>query len=175
MSEVTSVQEWKKSSNPKPLQLPSGKTCLARPAGVEAFLQAGIIPNSLMKIISKALSKDKKSEEVDMAELMADVAENPKMLEEVFGMADAVTIYCVIEPAVQPIPPLNEDGTPGARDDDLLYVDEVDSEDKLFILSFGMGGSRDLEAFRKATSGGVGSVSSGEDVRVSPESAAGDS
>lgn len=166
MSEVTPVQDWKKKTGPAPLLLPSGKTCLARPAGVEAFLSAGMIPNSLMKSVSSALAKPgQKPEEMDMAELMADMSDDPKMLQDVFAMADNVTIHCVVEPTVHPAPDSEED-----RQADLLYVDEVDLEDKLFILNFGMGGSRDLEAFRSATTGGVGPVPPSQDVRDEPKS-----
>jgi hypothetical protein len=79
-------------------------------------------------------------------------------------MADNVTIYCVVEPMVNPLP------ADGVRNDDLLYVDEIDLEDKLFILNFGVGGSRDLEAFRLATDGGVGSVPASTDVQLPAQS-----
>jgi hypothetical protein len=164
MSEVTSVREWKAKSDPFPLELPSGKTCLARPVGIEAFLKAGVIPNSLMKVITKALGENPTAADTDLTELMSGLSDNPDMLQDVFAMADNVTIYCVVEPMVNPLP---TDGTP--RNDDLLYVDEIDLEDKLFILNFGVGGSRDLEAFRIATSGGVGSVPASTDVQLPPQ------
>jgi hypothetical protein len=164
MSEVTSVKEWKAKSDPLPLELPSGKTCLARPVGVEAFLKAGVIPNSLMKVISKALGETPTAADIDLSELMGDLSENPEMLQDVFAMADNVTIYCVVEPMVNPLP------ADGVRNDDLLYVDEIDLEDKLFILNFGVGGSRDLEAFRLATDGGVGSVPASTDVQLPAQS-----
>ena len=171
MSEVTPVQEWKKDTKSVPLELPSGKTCLVRPVGIAAFLTAGIVPNSLMKIITKALGDtDAKAEDLNMAELMGDLAEDSQMLQDMFAMADNVTIFCVLEPKVQPIPPPNADGSEPERDENLLYVDEIELEDKFFILNFGVGGSRDLEAFRSAAAGGVGSVPPSTDVQLPPQS-----
>jgi len=132
---------------------------------MQAFLQAGLIPNSLMKTISQTLAKPgEKAQEPDMTELMADIGENPEMLQDMLKMADSVTVYCVVEPKVQPAPE-----TEAERKSDLLYVDEVDMEDKLFIMNFGMGGSRDLEPFRQATAGGVGSVPTVPEVQQPPK------
>lgn len=163
-NKVTSVAEWKKgkTSDAQPLELPSGKTCLARPVGIEVFFKAGSIPNSLMGIVSNALAKGTKGESVELEGLTESLAENPEMLADMITMADRVTIGCVIEPQVYPIPAEGED-----RDDEKLYVDEIDMEDKFFIMGFGLGGTRDLEPFREATAIGMGSVPAVEDVRDS--------
>jgi hypothetical protein len=176
MSQVTPVSEWKRDSQPNPLTLPSGKTCLARPAGIEAFITAKIIPNSLMEIVTKAVQsgKDQKADELDTATMMSDLAKDPEKFQDIFGMADNVTMYCVMEPQVHPIPPPDEDGLPILRDPNKLYVDEIDLEDKLFIMNFGMGGSRDLEAFRSATALDLGSLPPGDIVQLPPQRPSGD-
>jgi hypothetical protein len=168
---VTSVSDWKATNKPEPLELPSGNVALVKPAGMEAFLSAGMIPNSLLKIVTKALEagQAQKADELDMAQIFAEIADDPAKLQSVFELADNATVYCVIEPKVNPLPQQGED-----RDEALLYVDEVDAEDKLFIMNFAMGGTRALEPFREATSGGVGPVPTGDDVPRTAESASSD-
>jgi hypothetical protein len=82
----------------------------------------------------------------------------------------------VMDPVITPIPTLtvDADGVLGeaARDPSLLYVDEVDLEDKMFILQYALGGTRSLERFRREFADGVRPLSSGEDVGNSSESIA---
>jgi hypothetical protein len=65
-------------------------------------------------------------------------------VEKILEVVDKVTCYVVIQPAVMPVP---EDGA--ERDDEFVYIDQVDLEDKMFILNFAVGGTRDLERFRQ--------------------------
>jgi hypothetical protein len=161
--EVTSASEWKKQAG-KPLELPSGKVCLARNPGMKPMLSAGLIPNSLIPIVTEALSRGgspsggaSKQDEAIEKQLTEQLKTDPKLLVDMMDAIDAVTVYCVIQPKVHPVPmkekvdelggvTLIED--PAAKDDDLLYVDEVDFDDKTFIFNWAVGGSRDLERFR---------------------------
>lgn len=164
---VTSVSDWKKGTTAEPLDLPSGKTCLVKVVGAQAFLRAGVIPNSLLPIVSGALEQAQKGQkpQVDATDIMLDVAKDPEKLAQIFEMADAVTVMTVIEPRVEPIPPVdNTTGVQLDRDPDVLYVDEVDDEDKFFIMQFAMGGSRDLERFRNELAANVDDVESGSGV-----------
>ena len=75
----------------------------------------------------------------------------------------------VVEPPVSPIPPeveVNGVLSPGLRDPDVLYVDEVDIEDRMFILNFALGGTRNLERFREELADSVRPVQAGEGVVV---------
>jgi hypothetical protein len=66
-----------------------------------------------------------------------------------FEMADAATVYCVVEPIILPVPvPDPDSGETPERDEDALYVDEIDVDDKLYIMSHALSGVRDLEQFR---------------------------
>ena len=136
--QVTSAQAWKKAaSEGTPLTVPSNNTCLVRTPGMEVFVRKGLIPNSLMPIVQEAMAKGKAPKSLDMPA-------DPKMLDEMMDLMDAVTIYCVLEPKVSPTP------AEGAiRDEETLYVDEVDFNDKLFIFQFAVGGTSDLEKFRE--------------------------
>jgi hypothetical protein len=48
------------------------------------------------------------------------------------------------------------------RDPELLYVDEVDEDDKNFIMSWAFGGTSDLEKFREAKDKLVERLSAGK-------------
>jgi hypothetical protein len=170
---VTSVSQWKQKSplKPIPLELPSGNTCLVRPVGMDAFLKQGLIPNSLLGIVSKALAAGEagKAGDLDMGEFMSEALQDPEKLRSIFDVADAATVYCVLEPRVEPIPEEDPAGGVAVRDPEKLYVDEIDLDDKLFIFNFAVGGTRDLEAFRQATTSGVGSMALSDLVQLPTE------
>lgn len=152
--EITSVSEWKQSA-PKldgaPLPLPSGKVAKVRTPGVSAFLEAGVIPNTLMSLFTDAMGKGKKQPSQD--EMMKRVSDNPELLGEMITTIDAVTVACVVEPPVSPKPTANE-----VRDANTLYVDEVDFEDKMFIFQAAVGGTKSLERFRENQESGLAPV-----------------
>lgn len=153
---TTSVEEWKKEAQGVPLDLPSGKTCLVRPVGMQVFMQRGMIPNVLMPLVTEGLKGKQpefKMDDMDMGKIT-----------EMMQLFDDVTVFCVAEPHVWPTPKwtdneaeeglchIREVGQPKPfeeRDQGRLYVDEVDDDDKQFIFQFVVGGTRDLESFRK--------------------------
>lgn len=167
---TTSTSEWKRTAQGMPLEVPSGNTALVRPVGMEVFMRQGIIPNSLRPMITEAL----KGKDLNEALKLDDITE--KQVEEMIELFDAVTVFCVKEPVVSAVP-RNEDGTPvplDERDPDKLYVDEVDFDDKQFIFNFVVGGTRDVESFRKEQAELLERVRPSEDVEDTPERVAGD-
>lgn len=171
---VTEVGSWKKAKAGFPLQVPSGNVALVRPVGMQAFLTKGIIPNSLREIAMEAISK-KKAPELKVEDF------DEKQIQDMLDLFDAVTLYCVIEPKVTSVPHWShEQADAGAcshedigeiipaisefRDPDLLYVDDVELEDKAFVFQFACGGTRSLEQFREEYTRSVESLSGGEDV-----------
>lgn len=163
MSPVTPVSEWKQGKGPVPLELPSGNTCLVQPVGMEAFIKQGFIPNSLLPLVQQSL-QGKNISDADTDKLMSTALQDPEKLRDIFDVADAVTVYCVVEPQVHPAPT-----DESLREEDKLYVDELDLDDKMFIFNFAVGGSRDLEAFRTATVATVGTVPNVDNVQLPPE------
>jgi hypothetical protein len=130
------------------MELPSGAVVkLKNPGGMRAFLKSGVIPNSLMGIIQKAMNTGKKP---DMSELAPEGKLDDKMLEDMSDMMDAVAIQCIIEPPVLPKPADEAD-----RSEDLLYIDEFPDDDKQFIFQWVSGGVKDLEAFRRQRDEGM--------------------
>lgn len=150
--QVTSASAWKKQTSAgTPLVVPSGNTCLVRTPGMQVFVRRGMIPNSLMPIVQEAIQKGKPPSNKAL-----NLEQTPEMLEEMMEVMDNVTIYCVVEPKVAPAPADDEE-----RDENILYVDEVDFMDKLFIFQYAVGGTADLEKFRKESGFDMGAVSAG--------------
>lgn len=161
---ATKAKQWKGKSQRKAqdLTLPSGNEAVIRRVPMESLLSSGVIPNSLIEIITSQLSKnggDKPMTEAEKEKLMASqlesIKEDPTRLADLVKMTDNVCLAIVIEPAVHPVPEDEKE-----RDEDLLYVDEVTMEDKMFMFSVAVGGNEDLEQFRESVRS---DVDAGED------------
>lgn len=144
----TPANQWKKASAGTPLQVPSGNTALVRNSGMQVFLTKGLIPNSLLPIVRKAMSG--KEPEINLDDITED------QLADMVTLFDAITVHCVVEPAVLPVPADGE-----VRDSEALYVDDVDFDDKMFIFQWVVGGTRDLEQFRKEQAASMESLRGG--------------
>lgn len=150
----TSAKEWKKNANSGgPLVVPSGNTAMVRNPGMQVFLAEGLVPNSLMGPIQAALNTGKAPTIQSYGDITSD------MMADMLKMTDAVCVYCVIEPKLTS----NRDAAGNIidvddRDEELLYVDEVSIEDKMFIFQWAVGGTRDLESFRKSSAEGLGGL-----------------
>jgi hypothetical protein len=163
-SDITTAAEWKQNSDaPVPVTVPSGNTCLARKPGMRAFVKAGLIPNSLLPIVMRAV---RKQAEPDFKELEGDGGR----LQDMIRLMDNVVVHCVMEPRVHPTPP-QEDLSDARydedfeRDEDKLYVDQVDPDDKAFLFQWACGGTSDLEQFREQSEQLLAGASGGQDVR----------
>lgn len=169
VGDVTSAKGWKRTQvefTEVPLDLPSGNTALVRPVGAMAFLEAGLVPNSLVPYLQQVIEAAEKGKELSPKDTLKALKEDPDQIAGVIQMTDAVTCHCVVRPPVQPVPPWitevvdgEEVKRPGPRAPDLLYVDQVDIDDKLFIMQFALGGTRQLEPFRAELAANVASLS----------------
>lgn len=103
---------------------------------------------------------------------------------DIFEAFDKITVMCVIKPTClyhrrrkvddrgqQVVDENNkavwEDIPYDERDEDILYSDEVDIEDKTFIFNFVVGGSRDIASFRNEFGNALATIQPREDVEVS--------
>lgn len=146
----TSISEWKSQAG-RTLLLPSGKRALLRNPGLPAFIKSGLIPNALLPIVLEAL-REKKSP--DMSALnMDDMEKVISMIE----LMDNVAVACFVDPSLSEVP---ED--PKDREEDVLYVDEIDAQDKAFVMQWAVGGTSDLKKFREQLAGSMGTVQSGK-------------
>jgi hypothetical protein len=161
---VTPVADWKKA--PEPIELPSGKFISLSNASLSSFVVTGQIPNSLMSVITGAVNTKKGKGKQTEQETMDQILENPKALEDMFRAVDIYVCGIALDPQIHMVPE-NED-----RDPDLLYIDEIEQADKMYIFQRGIGGTTDLETFRREFAAGVDLVQSGEDVELPPKRAA---
>lgn len=146
---------WGKIGGTEDIVCPSGQRALVRRPGVQGLILAGALEemDSLSAIVDeKHIKRVKGEEEIDVASLMTD----PEQIQRVLAMADRVVAYVVVKPALT-LPPADE----AEREDGVLYTDMVDLEDRMFLMNYAVGGTRDIETFhaeRDASLGGVGSV-----------------
>lgn len=144
---ATPVNEWKKAESSDfsvDLKVPSGNTARCRRPGLQTFIKIGIIPNSLLAIVTKNIDAAKKgSDPEDSVDgLVTGMMEDPAQLAQMLQLVDDITIFCVIEPQVQKVP-----DDPMQRTDDALYVDQIDLNDKMFIFQWAVGGTSNLDEF----------------------------
>jgi hypothetical protein len=149
--EAMTPKQWKKDKKLKPVEMPSGNTGIIRRRPLQAFLKAGLIPNDLLPIIQEALKAGKT--EIKPEEIMQD----DKKVVGVLELIDVVVVACMVEPEVLPAPVKESE-----RDEDLLYVDEIDWDDKQFIYTYAIGSVADLEAFREQQKANVEVVPDGD-------------
>lgn len=142
IGEITPASQWKSSKShgvaQTTLKVPSGNTCLVRMISPEDFLSSGDIPDVLAPIVNDAIRESSGKPPSSVAKDVIDASS----IAEMMAMVDGVILMAVIEPVVSKAP------IEGERDEELLYVDQIDLEDKMFIMQFVLGGTRDLERFR---------------------------
>lgn len=159
-SQPTSASAWKKGKTEGLLvRVPSGNTALIRTPGMDVFLQNGTIPNSLVPIVQASLATGKGPKDEDLVALM----EDQETLNKIITLANDVLVQCCIDPVVEPAP-TNEAGevlpfNSPERDPEVLYADEVDFTDKMFIFGVATGGTQNVERFREQSGLDVGVVS----------------
>lgn len=178
---------WKKPLSD--LDLPSGEVCQVRRPGVQGLIKAKALHSldSLTAIVqNETIPKAEGKPTTDVEAIANDPEKFGKMMDTV----DKIVCHVVVQPKVVTnlTPEVDGDGeivmdgdTPKLReltDDEkdaavaeweadhpnlpLVYVDWIDSVDKMFIMNFAVGGSGDLAEFRKATQVSVGGVQPGE-------------
>lgn len=148
----TSATAWKQKAAVGTLvTVPSGNQVRVRTPGMQVFLREGVIPNGLMPIIQESMA----SGVAPSADAGESLLNDPEKLQEILDLADAITIYCCLDPRVASVPTEEIEGVSTLiglgderRDDDILYVDEMDLNDKMFIFQFAVGGTASLEDFR---------------------------
>lgn len=148
------------------LTVPSGALCQARRPGVQGLISIGLL-DSL-----DSLSALVKTEHFDRVEGRAKPEQSPADIKAgmVAGMEliDKIALYCVLQPELKPEPDRNDpkswdegaetEGERKGKVPGLIYVDDVDLFDKMFIMQWAAGGSEDLETFRSGWSETLGTL-----------------
>lgn len=145
---ASTAAQFKKKN--EPIELPSGNYIVLKKTSLSGFLQGGSIPNGLMPILQGALAQRGKAEVQDQDEAVDEIMSDPSKLGDMFTAMDAYVCSVAIDPRVYPIPENEAD-----RDDELLYADEMEDQDKMFIFQRAMGSTQDLATFRKESASGV--------------------
>lgn len=161
---VTTAKQWKRPA--EELELPSGNVCLVRRPGMRAFVEGGHVPDLLTDLVQKAISGDDKNALKEVRSAAAD----PKKFGQFFEMMDMIVLKSVVQPKV--LPAVDDDGNEipyEVRDEEAIYVDDIDQDDKMFIFNFAVGGTRDLERFREEQAELMGSLQSGSGVEDEAE------
>ena len=150
-AKATSVSDWKKSTQLRPTLLPSGKYLAFKRVGMQVFLQMGMMPNSLMSYAQNAVEKGRGREM--SGEEITDLISNADKITELVAFIDKAICFVSVEPKIHPVPEDEAD-----RSDEVLYVDEVELEDKMFIWQLVAGGTTDVETFRTESAAVLDSV-----------------
>jgi hypothetical protein len=145
--------------------MPSGNFMRIKKIGLQALVKTGKMPNALMGIAQKAVSKGDtgKIEGVGDDDLL-ELIQDEEKVQQIADFMDTVTILCAQEPKVHAVP---DDGV--ERDPELLYVDEIEEEDKMFIFQVVTGGTTDVEEFRKSTGATMASIRGRQDLELPAE------
>lgn len=161
----TSAAAWKAAAVLPPIELPSGNYMRIKKVGLQTLMQVGIMPNSLMSIATKAVDKGTgKQVEEPSNEDLAVLAADPKKVAELSAFIDKMVVFVAQEPKVSATP---DEGV--ERDPEALYTDEIDDEDKMFILQVVTGGTTNLETFRTQHDANVAAVRGVENVELPSE------
>lgn len=177
--QITSADEWGKEARTnrvegRPLKVPSGKVCLVKMLDSMAeFLSRGNVPNALLPLMTQAAQGKTETAKSVTDEVLA----NPENLMEMYSLIDTVVVECVLQPPVAPVPQrqVDYDGStepvPAHErpDDNTLYVDYIELEDKLFIFNYALSGVSDVEQFRAGYEEGMVPVSAVNNVERSAE------
>lgn len=169
-AQPTSAAAWKgkRATGNIPLELPSGNVCLVRTLGISELISEGLLADSLMPIVQEQIDRGtgrpptgdhkKKSKKKDGDPgVGAEIMRDPHRMAEMFDGIDKALPKIVAEPTLLYHRHEVEEGglktwetiPAEERDEDALYTDVVDFEDKLFIFNFAVGGTADLETFRQ--------------------------
>lgn len=131
-------------------------------------------------------------EAAETAQLKA-FAENVKAIQDGMQMVDKMVIAIVVEPTVRRPFAIEMDDAGNAkldgrgrvtyarnvrgeeipildseRDDNVVYTDEIPIENRIFIMNYAVGGTRDLESFREGLDATMERMADGPAVQQSP-------
>jgi hypothetical protein len=140
------------------LTVPSGQLCQVRRPGVEGLVKAGVLNDmdSLSAIVDNKhikRAKGMKPTDVNIASL------DQATMDSMFHVVDRIVCYVVVQPHIEMTP-----NDPTRRVSGVIYADMVDLTDKMFLVNYAVGGTRDLERFRGELDESLRSLDAGEDV-----------
>jgi hypothetical protein len=100
-----------------------------------------------------------KSQAMSNEMVMKQALNDPKKMQELVDVVNAVTLATVVKPELHPVPEDEEDRISGN-----IYVDSIDITDKMFIVQYAFAGHRDAAKFRGELQQSIGRLADGEGV-----------
>lgn len=180
-------QTWKNEKF-SDVTLPSGNVAQVRRPGVQGLIRAGVLESldvltGLVQqvTIPKAEGKPVVSEEK--------IIQSPETIFKMLDILDDIVLYIVHRPKVYdkyevypaghakagervrddegkfvliPNSERQQDDESDIEADPIIYVDDVDLDDKMFLMNYSVAGSTDLATFRDPAEKAVGGVHDGE-------------
>lgn len=169
---------WLKQSEHVELTVPSGEKCLVRRPNPMQLVEIGLLneTDTLSSLVDKKHIKRVKghpSAQGNNTELnMESFRKDPDAILRILDLADQVIAHVVVEPRVVEArrPILDGNGKPlkdskgrvkkevipsaeRVREDEhgnpIVYTDQIDMMDRLYIFQYSVGGSDDLDSFRQ--------------------------
>lgn len=138
------------------LDLPSGQLCLARKAGIQGLLEAGIIHeiDPLMGLVKQHQARVEGKASPGDEDMIMNMLKDESKVASLVHMLDRIVCHVVVKPHVEMAP---NDIT--RRKDGVIYTDMVDFTDKLYIMTWTVGGAETVMGFREQYEGLVGGLS----------------
>ncbi len=154
------AQQWGGSAFIE-LEVPSGQLCLVRRPGVEGLINAGVLQSldSLSAIVYTEHVEKNNGKRPPKQRDIKDIVSDEAAMISLIHTLDKITCYVVVKPEVQMTP---NDIT--NRKDGVVYADMIDIGDKMFIMNFAIGGTRDLERFREEYNESLASLELGKNL-----------
>jgi len=179
------------SGETEELELPSGNVCLIRRVGPEVFLSMGFLPDSLTAEVERAVKSKKGLPPSALQNLASDpkqLGDLMEMMDRILcfavvdpkvempprcetgipgakvGQTEPCNEYAMHERHVNPLHENTHAFNAAPRKENVLYADQVDLEDKMFIMNVTVGGTRDYERFRKERESVMAGISARKNV-----------
>lgn len=155
--------------------------CKVRKPDPQLLINSGLLDDfdSLTGLVATKIEQIEGKSRISPESLKSMAAQTKQMMQGL-ELMDRLIEVVVVEPAVV-WPALrdaagdvirNDDGTAKIlaeelRADDVVYTDDVDLEDRMFILQFAVGGVKDFEQFRREQQEFVGDLAAGQGLPLS--------
>lgn len=171
---VSDVSSFKARAQGQIIKLPSGLSAKLKRVDLQTLIKGGSVHNPLMGIVSEAIEKGKGMDASKM--LNDDEGEiDLNAVNDMFDMVNRICVACFVEPELHPLPEEDEEGNEldsldeddwvtiqALKDENLLYVDEIEAEDKMFIFQWSMGGTDDVATFREESRADMDALAEGK-------------
>jgi hypothetical protein len=124
---------------------PSGQLCRLRKADVAELAEKGILdqvtrlPGVTAGVIATAEGQPPQK---------ADAMPDRETIKTVINLVNVLVPMVVVAPEICPLPEPLADGSPGPREEGLIYVDSIEITDRIAIMTRVLGGLQKMDAFR---------------------------